>query len=266
MGVKSILKKIGKVATIAAPIIAAPFTGGASLAAIGAASGAGNALLNGSGVKGAALGAGLGAGGALAAKAAMPGAGGQASKMAQSLNGAIQATNKLTAGGGPESLPFGLPADVVSQLPGAAAKPSMADLGSLIAKLGGAGGGTTSKASSGGLNFKQMLGLTGAGAGLDILGSVLGGGDPNARSSFQGMTAANGQSLNPGDAYGEGLAALKGLMPSVSARALNAPDFSALEVPAVAGLTGSVKRKGPASPQSGGIEDALQSFKMLGYK
>jgi len=53
-------KKVIKVASIAAPIIAAPFTGGASLLAIGAGAGAANGALNG-GWKGAALGAGLGA-------------------------------------------------------------------------------------------------------------------------------------------------------------------------------------------------------------
>jgi hypothetical protein len=54
-------KTLGKIATVAAPIVAAPFTGGASLALIGAASGAANAALSGGGVKGALLGAGMGA-------------------------------------------------------------------------------------------------------------------------------------------------------------------------------------------------------------
>lgn len=57
---KSIWKTIGKIASIAAPIVAAPFTGGTSLALIGAGSGAANAALNGGGVKGALLGAGIG--------------------------------------------------------------------------------------------------------------------------------------------------------------------------------------------------------------
>lgn len=54
-------KNLAKVAAIAAPIAAAPFTGGATLALIGAGSGAASGALNGGGWKGAALGAGLGA-------------------------------------------------------------------------------------------------------------------------------------------------------------------------------------------------------------
>jgi hypothetical protein len=74
-------KKIAKVAAIAAPIVAAPFTGGASLALIGAASGAASGALNGGGVKGALLGGALGGataglgggiGGGAASKAVAP--------------------------------------------------------------------------------------------------------------------------------------------------------------------------------------------------
>jgi len=54
-------KKLGKIASVAAPIVAAPFTGGASLALIGAGAGAANAALSGGGVKGALMGAGMGA-------------------------------------------------------------------------------------------------------------------------------------------------------------------------------------------------------------
>lgn len=54
-------KKLGKIASFAAPIVAAPFTGGTSLALIGAGAGAANAALSGGGVKGALLGAGMGA-------------------------------------------------------------------------------------------------------------------------------------------------------------------------------------------------------------
>ena len=59
--VKSVLAKVGQVAAIAAPIVAAPFTGGMSLAAIGALSGAAGAKLSGAGWKGTLAGAGLGA-------------------------------------------------------------------------------------------------------------------------------------------------------------------------------------------------------------
>jgi hypothetical protein len=68
-------KKLGKIALMAAPIIAAPFTGGASLAAIGALSGAASGALSGGGLKGALLGGALGAipmGGGLAKGAVAP--------------------------------------------------------------------------------------------------------------------------------------------------------------------------------------------------
>ena len=70
--------KFGKIASIAAPIIAAPFTGGLSLAAIGAISGAAGAKLRGAGLKGTLLGAGMGAipglsGGGRMAGATIPG-------------------------------------------------------------------------------------------------------------------------------------------------------------------------------------------------
>lgn len=60
-GIGGFFKKVGKIAAVAAPIIAAPLTGGASLAAIGALSGAASGALNGGGLKGALLGAGMGA-------------------------------------------------------------------------------------------------------------------------------------------------------------------------------------------------------------
>jgi hypothetical protein len=70
-------KNVGKIASIAAPIVAAPFTGGASLALIGAGSGAASGLLNGGGAKGALIGgllggatAGIGGGAGNAAKGA----------------------------------------------------------------------------------------------------------------------------------------------------------------------------------------------------
>lgn len=55
------LRTLGKIASVAAPIIAAPFTGGATLALIGAGAGAAGGALSGGGVKGALMGAGLGA-------------------------------------------------------------------------------------------------------------------------------------------------------------------------------------------------------------
>jgi hypothetical protein len=54
------LKTLGKIATIAAPIAAAPFTGGTSLALIGAGAGAAKGALSGGGLRGALLGGALG--------------------------------------------------------------------------------------------------------------------------------------------------------------------------------------------------------------
>lgn len=92
----SFWKKLAKIASIAAPIVAAPFTGGTSLALIGAGAGAAGGALSGGGVKGALLGAGLGA---------IPGLGKAAA-------GAGAATS--AAG----SMPFGVGADVFSKAGG----------------------------------------------------------------------------------------------------------------------------------------------------
>jgi hypothetical protein len=75
---KSVLAKVGQVAAIAAPIVAAPFTGGLSLAAIGALSGAAGAKLGGAGWRGTLAGAGLGAIPGLG----IPGLGGAATRAA----------------------------------------------------------------------------------------------------------------------------------------------------------------------------------------
>lgn len=52
--------KLGKIGAIAAPIVAAPFTGGLSLALIGAGAGAAGGALSGGGWKSTLLGAGIG--------------------------------------------------------------------------------------------------------------------------------------------------------------------------------------------------------------
>lgn len=54
-------KTLGKIASVAAPIVAAPFTGGTSLALIGAGAGAAQGALSGGGWRGALMGAGMGA-------------------------------------------------------------------------------------------------------------------------------------------------------------------------------------------------------------
>lgn len=80
----SFWKTLAKIGAFAAPIAAAPFTGGASLALIGAGAGAAEGALNGGGLKGALLGAGIGG----ATAGFIPGAG---SKVANS--GVRQAVN-----------------------------------------------------------------------------------------------------------------------------------------------------------------------------
>ena len=77
------LKKLGKIASIAAPIIAAPFTGGTSLALIGAGAGALGGLASGGGLKGALLGAGMGA-------IPVPGAAGSAKALGLTTSEAIK--------------------------------------------------------------------------------------------------------------------------------------------------------------------------------
>ena len=77
-------KTLGKVGLMAAPIVAAPFTGGASLAAIGALSGAASGALNGGGMKGALM------GGALGGVTGGLGGGGGASTLSQGLKQAAK--------------------------------------------------------------------------------------------------------------------------------------------------------------------------------
>ena len=77
------LKKLGKIASVAAPIIAAPFTGGTSLALIGGGAGALGGLASGGGLKGALLGAGMGA-------IPVPGAAGSAKALGLTTSEAIK--------------------------------------------------------------------------------------------------------------------------------------------------------------------------------
>ena len=78
-------KTLGKIGSIAAPIVAAPFTGGVSLALIGAGAGAANRALSGASLRDMLMGAGLGAvpgvvkavpGGVMGAASGSTGAGG----------------------------------------------------------------------------------------------------------------------------------------------------------------------------------------------
>jgi len=95
MGFKKVLKKIGKVAAIAAPIVAAPFTGGASLALIGAGAGAAHGALSGKGAKGILGSAALGAVPGVGKLAAAGKLGGTAAKVASTVGKAGGAAGKL---------------------------------------------------------------------------------------------------------------------------------------------------------------------------
>lgn len=93
------LKKIGKAAATIAPIAAAPFTGGGSLAAIGALSGAARSALDGGGMKGALMGAGMGAlGGALNGAGSTPFSMGALGKQMMSPQGLAAMTGAAAPG------------------------------------------------------------------------------------------------------------------------------------------------------------------------
>lgn len=99
----SFWKTLGKIAAIAAPIAAAPFTGGASLALIGAGAGAAGGALSGGGVKGALLGAGLGAipgigGAGSAAKGAASVTGSSAGNILKTIGKAVAANPEVIGG------------------------------------------------------------------------------------------------------------------------------------------------------------------------
>lgn len=104
---------LGKIASVAAPIIAAPFTGGASLALIGAGAGAANAALSGGGLKGALEGGALGA---------IPGVAGKVPGL-----GALGATSANVARGAGESAASALERSVLN--PAALTKLSGAAIG-----------------------------------------------------------------------------------------------------------------------------------------
>lgn len=110
------LKKAANIALTAAPIVAAPFTGGSTLALLGAGAGATKGLINGGGLKGALLGGGLGAASGLGGKyisnllgkAGVPGMG-AAGNMAGSGNGdfidsAISGVANQAGGGGSSAI------------------------------------------------------------------------------------------------------------------------------------------------------------------
>lgn len=168
--------KLGKIASIAAPIAAAPFTGGASLALIGAGAGAANAALNKQGLKGLALGAGLGA---------IPG-----------LSGAGKAAGAVTPTLGAAAKQAGTSA--VKQLgPGAAA--------SLVSGRAGGGGQGGDMAGEGGGFWQNYGPLIAQGAG--VAGGIYAGKkatssamerSPEEQTALTGAQGAAGTMLGAG--------------------------------------------------------------------
>lgn len=61
--------------------------------------------------------------------------------------------------------------------------------------------------ASSGLDFKKLAGLMGIQGGMNIAGSLIGGGDEGPHS-FWGEKASNGMSVDPRDIMGAGMAAL----------------------------------------------------------
>lgn len=122
-----------------------------------------------------------------------------------------------------------------------------------------------------GMGIGKLAALMGLGTGFDLLGGWLGG-DDNPTESFKGRRAANGQSIDPGNVYGEGLAALRGLMPSMQNRMNNPVQLRGSYVQNVPGLSGGDPlSSGPRlrfQESLGGSDDfadAAEIFKMFGF-
>jgi hypothetical protein len=122
-------------------------------------------------------------------------------------------------------------------------------LGAAGAGAGAATAATTAATGGGGLGLKKLLGLGGLGMGLDLAGQYLSPGDDDTdnREGFQGKTAANGVSLDPGNVYGQGLGALQDLMPMMKQKAFNPT------------------RLRPMESAGGDFEDARKLFQGLGF-
>lgn len=118
----NILGKVAKIASIAAPIAAAPFTGGATLAMLGAGAGAASGVANHQGVGGTLLSAGMGA---------APGvAKGITSGWGQAAQGASQAAPGVTGSAATGYNPTGSIVESMSQ----GAGPSLEQLGANAAQ------------------------------------------------------------------------------------------------------------------------------------
>lgn len=98
--------KLGKIGTFAAPLVAAPFTGGTSLALLGAGSGAAGAALDKKGWKGILGGAGMGAIPGLGKAGQVAGAGSKLSKASKILGPAASILGGKGGGGTYQTPPF----------------------------------------------------------------------------------------------------------------------------------------------------------------
>lgn len=140
----------------------------------------------------------------------------------------------------------------------------------------GAGGGITStlgnigKAAVGGgnknMDWKQMLGLTGLGTGMDLLEGLIGNTQPfQERKTFRGKKSVTGQDLDPGNAYGDALGMMRDLAPQLKAK-LGAPvqlkesfDWGNPNQAAQ-----GPRLRNPGMKMGGSFEDAQRAFKLLG--
>jgi len=175
-------KNVGKWALRAAPIVAAPFTGGASLLAIGAGAGAASGALGGGGWKGAALGGALGAipgggaGGAAAGGAAKAGL----------KQGLVQGAKKL---GTQAAIDVGSKAGG-KYLGGPTGQAIAGGLGSALS-----GGGFKTSLQSAGKNVVQNAPQTALNTGLNLASRGGGGGNGNVYQNSLGTGGGGGNKM-----------------------------------------------------------------------
>lgn len=158
----------------------------------------------------------------------------------------------LLGGGGAASMSAAQAAGNASVLPSATMFPTAGMLPAGGAGLGSGGSmamataaapaaaaGGSGVAATGGMSFGRLAGLGALGTGFDLLGSLLGGGEGTERRSFAGRRAANGQDIDPGNVYGEGMAGMRQLMPVLQNRVSNPkPRLRDVYAQPVAGLSG----------------------------
>ena len=117
-------------------------------------------------------------------------------------------------------------------------------LGSVLKGVGKAviGGGGK---SSDGLSLGKILGLSGIGTGMDVLGGLL---DRKLnKTSFKGARGSNGVSVDPTEVYSQGIGGLQGMQGFLKDRAMN-----------------PVKLRSLNDAAGGDFEDARALFQRLG--